>query len=131
MRRLHALVLPLALTLGSVALSGCDLFRSRSGDEEAQLRRLQTQIDALVNPATASDAAFCRTIEYGSKPCGGPSRYVIYSAERADTAALGRLARRYTEVESALNRRTGRVSDCLAMGAPRVALEGGVCSVKR
>ena len=98
-----------------------------SGSAADALARLESEIQALTQPASATQATSCRAIGYGSRPCGGPSRFVVVSSETADTAALRRLTDRYTALETEENRRTGMMSTCVMLEPPAVALRGGVC----
>ena len=95
------------------------------------LAGVQAEIERLTASPTATSAAACRVVAYGSKPCGGPTRFVAVSSESTDTARVARLAERYTALETERNRREGLASDCMMVEPPPVALRGGVCVLGR
>ena len=82
----------------------------------------------MIGDAAAANTGLCRTIAFGSKPCGGPRQYLIYSASTTDSAALAAAVARYNALESETNKREGRVSDCMLVAPPDVALINGRCS---
>ena len=82
----------------------------------------------MIANGAAADVGLCRTIAFGSKPCGGPQQYLIYSASTTDSAALAAAVARYNALESEINKREGRVSDCMLVSPPAVALNNGRCS---
>lgn len=118
--------------LAGLVLSGCSLFGLDGGTgERTQMRRLEARIDALIGVPYASDLSQCRVLPVGSKPCGGPWRYKVYSASQTDTTQLYRLAEEYAALERRLNAREGRISTCDVTMAPTLALEDGVCVAVR
>lgn len=97
----------------------------------SDLAGVQAEIERLTQPPRATRASSCQAVAYGSKACGGPSRFVVVSTEATDTTRLRALAERYTALETDLNRREGRVSDCMLMPVPPVTLQEGVCVARR
>jgi hypothetical protein len=53
----------------------------------------------------------CDFVGFGSKPCGGPWEYLIYS-NNADTTTLFELVDRYNELDKESNILNGKSSDC-------------------
>ena len=64
------------LLIGSTFVIGCDFAGERDRND---LSRLEAEILTMIGSAGATDVAFCRQIAFGSKPCGGPWRYLAYS----------------------------------------------------
>lgn len=116
---------PLEPRADTVAAPPADSSAGASAADE--LARLESEIQTLTQPATATQAASCRAVGYGSRPCGGPSRFTVVSTEKTDTAALSQLTTRYTSLETEENRRTDAVSTCMMLEPPPVALRDGVC----
>ncbi len=122
-----------------LAVAGCDFLSFGRGGASgtgaatpATMARLDAEIQLLTQPPSATRAASCRAVAYGSKACGGPSRAVIFSTEKTDSTRLRTLTDRYTTLEDEHNRRTGAVSDCMFLMTPEVTLgAGGVCVAKR
>jgi hypothetical protein len=81
----------------------------------------------LAKDSPCSSSSVCRTIAFGAKACGGPQRYLIYSASATDSARLYREVARYNEAERKRNREEGRMSDCMAVVRPQVSCISGQC----
>ena len=116
-----------------LAATGCDLLslRRTGSAPTSDMAAVEAQIQLITQPPTATRAASCRAVAYGEQACGGPSRTVIFSAEKTDTTRLRPLLDRFTALEDEHNRRTGAVSTCLFRMAPEVTLgAGGICVAK-
>lgn len=62
-------------------------------------------------------ATGCGYIALGSKPCGGPWEYLMYS-NAIDVEELTMLVIEYNELEQQFNIQTGAVSDCMMVMPP-------------
>ena len=89
---------------------------------------LRQSIARQVGTAACSSPAVCRTQPLGSKPCGGPRQYLIYSLKVTDSARLAADAARYSEAEARMNREKGLMSDCSMLVAPQVSCVSGKCA---
>jgi len=109
-------------------LSFCFLFTATTCDEDdtfAQTcdERLETlsdlsfAIEELVNASICDNAFECRYIAFGSKPCGGPWEYLIYTTS-IDTLELESLVEDYNTIQNEYNLNCDAVSDCLAVTPP-------------
>lgn len=117
----------LGISILSIAIFiGCHLLGIE--DSERERRRLQRQISEEVGVPVADSVQQCRTIAFGSKPCGGPWQYLVYSTAVSDSTRLRSLVSRYNVLEEDFNRRTGRASDCAFVMRPDTALVDGVCT---
>ena len=110
-----------------VLLSAFSCQKEEATAEEAEMTRLKTQIDALTADKTCGAERSCGVIGLGSKPCGGPWSYLIYSLNAADAVALADMVKRYNQLEAERNRRENRVSDCMMVLPPEVACTDGKC----
>jgi hypothetical protein len=88
---------------------------------------LRESIARQVGTATCSSPAVCRALPLGSKPCGGPRRYLVYSLEVTDSARLAADAARYSQTEAQRNREKGLVSDCSMLMEPQVSCVSRRC----
>jgi hypothetical protein len=79
----------------------------------------------------ASDVSSCRTIAFGSKACGGPQSYIVYSVETTNEEKLRSLVETYNAEEKARNQQTGAVSDCSLVQPPELDLIAGHCVAKK
>ena len=88
---------------------------------------MRREIDALVGDAAGASIEDCRYAGVGSKPCGGPWEYVIYSASSTDSTALAERLTAYNAFEAEMNERYGLASDCSVPNAPVLAYRDGRC----
>jgi len=88
---------------------------------------LRESIAQQVGTATCSSPAVCRTLALGSKPCGGPRQYLVYSLAVTDSARLAADAARYNQAEAQRNREKGLVSDCSMLLQPQVSCVSRRC----
>ena len=100
--------------------------RTEEGDR-AQLDEMRQEINALVGEAAAASISDCRYAALGSKPCGGPWEYVIYSVSSADSTALAIRLTAYDAFEAEMNERYGYVSDCSVPAMPVLTFGDGRC----
>ena len=91
------------------------------------LDSLGAGIDQLILDKQANGIKSCRLIAFGSKPCGGPWRYLVYSTEATDSVELTALVTEYNELEAKLNREEERASDCAMVQRPRIVWKDGYC----
>lgn len=92
---------------------------------QIELDSMKTAILSLAKYDSCSQDTECQFIGLGSKPCGGPWEYLIFSTS-ADTASLIPLVNAYNQKEEELNQRTARGSDCsIAIPPDSVICENG------
>jgi len=103
-----------------------DCVQTEEGDQ-AQLADMRREIDKLVGDAASASIEDCRYAGLGSKPCGGPWEYVIYSASSTDSTALAERLTAYNDFEAEMNERYGYASDCSVPNAPVLAYRDGRC----
>ena len=92
---------------------------------------LRADVLQLVGEPACSDVSQCRSIAFGSKPCGGPWSYLVYSVQTADSARLATAVANYNARETQLNRDLGRASDCRMVTAPRLDCVASRCTTAR
>ncbi len=84
------------------------------------LQDLELQFEAiqeLVNESSCADSSQCRYIAYGTKACGGPQGYLVFSSE-IDTEKLEALVTKYSKDEDTYNKQNGIMSDCSIPSPP-------------
>jgi hypothetical protein len=81
-----------------------------------------------VGSLRCSEPGQCRFVPVGSKPCGGPWSYLLYSTVTTDSTALALAAQRYNAAEAQLKRQLGRVSDCSFVPPPKPDCVQGLCT---
>jgi hypothetical protein len=95
--------------------------------DSVELGDLRESIIRQVGTASCSASSDCRTLPLGSKPCGGPRQYLVYSATATDSSRLAADAARYTSAEAKKNQEERQVSDCSVLVEPRVGCISGRC----
>ena len=96
-------------------------------DDRAQLAEMRREIDALVGDAAGASIEDCRYSGLGSKPCGGPWEFIIYSASSTDSTALTEKLTVYNAFEAEMNELYGYASDCSLPNEPVLAYRDGRC----
>lgn len=94
---------------------------------EAELEALEAEILAQIGDASCASGEDCRTVEFGSKPCGGPVSILAYCASTVDEAALLADVEAYNELQAAYNAQEQLSSTCAELGDPGPAWVDGVC----
>jgi hypothetical protein len=88
-----------------------------SENDSEMLIDAKSTILSLAKKDSCVENAECLFIGLGSKPCGGPWEYLIYSTQ-IDTSELHRLVHSYNNIEMELNKKSGAISDCSIPAAP-------------
>lgn len=74
-------------------------------------------IEDLAANSICNEEFECRSIAFGTKPCGGPWTYLVYSTS-IDTLELVSRVNDYNELEMTYNINCGAVSDCSLVNPP-------------
>ncbi len=91
---------------------GCTNNTETTQEEELQaLNLLSEDIELLISEGICSENSDCAYIAFGSKPCGGPWSYLVYSSS-IDTILLQQKVEIYNNQENAYNLKWGIISDC-------------------
>jgi hypothetical protein len=121
MRRVLFASMPFVLTL-----VGCDESVDEATDR-ARLHEMKAEILALVSDPACADSLDCRYTGLGTKPCGGPWEYIVYSVASVDSSELAAQVAAYNDFNEELNLRYGWVSDCSVPPPPVVGCQDGRC----
>ncbi len=76
----------------------------------------------------ASNVSQCRSVAVGHKACGGPDKYVVYSAPGTDAHTLSTLVKRHYQLDKFIESVTMSVSDCAYEQRPKPLLVEGQCT---
>jgi hypothetical protein len=118
-------ILSIALAIAALA-SACNEEPTRE-DESAALQLRSQEILSYAKSGVCTDSSTCRYIGLGSKPCGGPWKFIIYSTS-LDTTRLHQMITQYNTDEDKYNRKWGLISDCSVPPPPdSVRCLNGVC----
>lgn len=94
----------------NIGASSCD-------SQLETLLNLRTDIEAMASASTCSEEFECRYIGFGSKACGGPKGFLIYTTS-IDTLALSSLVENYNQLERDYNISCDQHSDCSVPQVP-------------
>jgi len=90
-------------------------------EQLASLANLKLDIENLASTSICNETFECRYIGFGSKPCGGPWGYLVYSTS-IDTLMLEDLVTKYYAQENNYNTECGSISDC-SVPQPPIAFD--------
>lgn len=76
------------------------------------LQAMYAEIYDLAQDRSCTDSSECASLPLGSKPCGGPWRYLVYSKTRVHEIELQAKAIQLALYEEEYNREYRRMSTC-------------------
>ncbi len=95
--------------------------------DRATLEMKYQAVYALVQDLSCTDSSVCASIGIGSKPCGGPWRYLVYSTATVDVQELiAKVADLYA-YESGYNAQEHIISDCSIARSAQPSCVGQKC----
>jgi hypothetical protein len=103
-------------------------------DEQSDKERLKWMYDEIVKyigTPHCSGEDDCRYIGVGSKPCGGPWHYLVYSASTVDEEFLRSLVAAHAAFEDYMNMKYGYNSTCDVPSPPILECHEGTCRAVR
>jgi hypothetical protein len=94
-----------------------------------ELQTKKEEIQNYINSFSCSETLGCGYIAFGSKPCGGPTSYLLFS-KAVDIVQLEQMVKNYNEMEELFNKQTNAISDCMYLSPPNeVKCINGVCTI--
>jgi hypothetical protein len=106
-----------------------DTVESTTDLTSAQLDSKRQEIQNYINSFSCSESAGCGFIAFGSKPCGGPRSYLLYS-KSIDLTKLEEMVKTFNKMDELYNIQTNAVSDCMVVSPPtEVKCVNGVCTI--
>ena len=90
-----------------------------SQDSDAQrLEGLRRMIEQEIGIPSANEPTQCKLIPFGSKPCGGPWGYLVYSTLKTDETRLKQLVSEFNQLQKKMNKESKLMSDCAVAPEP-------------
>lgn len=86
-------------------------------EDLAELAALQEEIELLVDSSVCSENSDCDFIAFGSKACGGPKSFLVFSTS-INVELLQQKVATYNALENAFNKKWGIISDCSVVLPP-------------
>ena len=96
---------------------------ARAGERE----QLGMEIQGMVSDLSCDGNAQCKSVGFGSRPCGGYAGYLVYSTKGVDEKSLVEKAARYYELDKAYNAAMSFASICSLEEPEEVACMNGRC----
>lgn len=95
----------------------------------AQLETKKLEIQNYIKSFGCSESVGCSFMAFGSKPCGGPWSYLVFS-NSVNLTKLEEMVNDYNEMNNLYKIQTGAVSDCMFVSPPtEVKCVNGVCTI--
>lgn len=79
----------------------------------------------------ANEPSQCKLIPFGSKPCGGPWGYLVYSTLKTDESRLKQLVSDFNQLQKKINEAGKILSDCALAPQPKLEFADRLCAAKR
>ncbi|CAM4074947.1 hypothetical protein [Gillisia limnaea] len=115
------------LLIFTTSFAGCDDVKS---DQELTILELEKQLQeiyAFIDNGACSQDSECSFMPYGSKACGGPQGYLLFSSG-IDVQALHKMVEKHRIAEETYNKQNRIISDCSIPAPPeKLACEDGKC----
>lgn len=102
---------------------------SKQVKESSSLIALKNTINKLTLDKSCDYSSHCKSIAYGSKPCGGSYKYLIYSIKNTDTAKLAPIIMQHNKLEAENNIRNNAVSDCMMAMPSELTCNMNACEI--
>jgi hypothetical protein len=98
--------------------------------DDQKLANLATEIETFAKNKSCAGGDDCKVIGMGDRPCGGPSRFIVYALSKTDEKQLTAKITAYTTLEKELNVKYNKMGTCEALIPPTVDCLSGVCTSK-
>lgn len=107
--------------------ASCEQLSAEQEITREQLDRQLAEIQSFIEEGNCSSDSQCKFIPYGSKACGGPQGYLIFSSN-VDEEKLKSMVEKYSQAEASFNKANNIMSDCSIPPEPQeLACEDGEC----
>ena len=121
--------------LFAILLFGLVLSCSKSNSDEnnkekegSYIFQLKNEIEKMAAASLCNEKAECKYVAFGSKPCGGPWSYLVYSNSIDELSFLEKIEELNSK-ENEYNILYGIISDCSAPAPPSsIECVNGVCT---
>ncbi|SHI91608.1 hypothetical protein [Flavobacterium haoranii] len=122
-------IVPFILILIALQSFQCENDNQNDVITEEMLNNKRTEITNYIGQFSCSATSTCNFIALGSKPCGGPREYLVYS-NNVDQNELQQLVSEYYTMDSTRNVQTNAISDCsIVMPPENINCIDGVCTI--
>lgn len=92
-----------------------------------QIKANSDALDKLVANTECDSQSQCKVLAVGSRACGGPSQYLVYSTKHATAADVEKLADTITQQAKQFNAQNEIVSTCQHLTKPAAQCKNNQC----
>lgn len=92
------------------------------------LNEKKAEFQTLITNKECDTSNQCQVIAIGSRACGGPSQYAIFSDKHVDSEQAKALASNITVAEKIFNEKNQMISICQHINKPAVQCVSNVCT---
>ncbi|EWH04069.1 MULTISPECIES: hypothetical protein [Pseudoalteromonas] len=100
---------------------------SKSAPEKTTITAAHQQLKQLIQDPSCDNSSQCKVLPVGSRACGGPSSYVVYSTKTANSSEVEKIAQKITSLESQYNAANDVMSICQHLTAPGTQCSANTC----
>ena len=100
---------------------------SDNEDSEQKAESLYLAINQLIENKACASNDDCALLAVGSRPCGGPETYRVYSKSQTNSKELKSLTKQYNQLMKNINETEGRVGICVVAPQPKFSCANNVC----
>ncbi len=95
--------------------------------DQATIKSTHEQLNQLIDDPRCDNSSQCKVLPVGSRACGGPSSFIVYSTKTADTAEVEKLAKDITALEKRFNAVNDMMSICQHLTTPSTQCSNNTC----
>ncbi len=119
------------LLVFSFIMSGCDALNGQNSITLVQLEAQLRDIENFVKKGNCSNAGECAYLPIGSKACGGPMGFIVFS-NNINVDALKKMIDKYTHDQKTYNTENNIISDCSLPNPPEKleCVDGGCIEIR-
>ncbi len=100
---------------------------TKAAPDKATISSAHEQLKQLIDDQSCDNSSQCKVLPVGSRACGGPSSFIVYSTKTADTAEVEKLAKDITALEKQFNAANDMMSICQHLTAPGAQCSENTC----
>ncbi|MBH0058045.1 hypothetical protein I6F65_13855 [Pseudoalteromonas sp. SWXJZ94C] len=82
------------------------------------IKTTKSELNTLITDTQCDTNTQCKVSPVGSRACGGPSSYIVYSTKTTTEKEVSALSKKITMLESNYNEQKGMMSTCQHLTAP-------------
>lgn len=94
---------------------------------QLDIQKLHDQLKTLTQDLSCDNSTQCQVEAVGSRACGGPSSYLVYSSKSAATETVKQVTTKITQYESTYNAKNNMVSICQHLTRPAAQCVASKC----